>query len=163
MYTPCINCKNIIILKGSRNLSDEKLWNKFLVAISLVTQTHSSHALERVWWTPASSLVQPNPRVWRALNSTDWWWITTQGVMIAAIRHKAITNRVISNVMHQNLFYLSFFSAVSSLHWILIEGISKELKLLFKRWGWWLRYYHHPLCSYSPPISGHLMLPRFWG
>ena len=38
-----------------------------LLVISLVTQTHSLHASEGVWWTPASSLVQPIPRIWGAL------------------------------------------------------------------------------------------------
>jgi len=39
----------------------------FCNGCSLVTQTHSSHASERVWWTPASDLAQPIPRIWGAL------------------------------------------------------------------------------------------------
>ena len=38
-----------------KEIAEQRVWSK-QNAISLVTQTHSLHALEKVWWTPISSL-----------------------------------------------------------------------------------------------------------
>ena len=148
-------CKALIIIIKNNN--------------SLVTQTHSSQASERVWWTPASSLVQPIPRIWGALNVH---WLVVNNYTRGDDSRHYVTKPPPSPFKMKFQFLRNTLECMVNIHCRLLTAPKRDTEQVlvhhvrnhvvgdgFVTYGG----NRHSLCSYSPPISGHLTLPRFWG
>jgi len=131
-----------------------------LVIDSDITQTHSSHALERVWWTPAYSLVQPILRIWGVLILN---WLVLNN-FTRGDDHCPYVMKPLPSVWFSNEVCQKWFPCHLSVLWAAytvdvnnaFEDVSKDWNLILKVRVVASRCIcrnHHPLCSYSPPIS----------
>jgi len=123
--------------------------------MSLVTQTHSSHASGRVWWTPVSSLVQTISRIWGALML---YWLVVNKWQLPQKRHEA-TTLISQKYPRMHCWHLLY--AVHSTREKQFWSITFEnLRVMV---SWRNGRNCHPLCSYSPSISRAFNTPQILG
>ena len=125
--------------------------------------------IPRTHWKGSGELVHPVPRIWEAL-IIDWLVVNNY----TRVKFSATTSkshhlqrdfkRDAPKLVHSATFWCCEQPAVDINN--VFKGTLKELKLYFKRWGWWLCDLMAVIVtpcvvSYSPPIRWVLMLPRF--
>ena len=118
-----------------------------------------------------STCIQPVPRIWGVLILD--WLVVNNYIRGGDHRHYvtklALPSTWFSNVMCLNWFSLLPLSAVSSLQWMStmhLKMFRRNLKLVFKRWSWWLHdafaaivtpyvvIHHQSVEYYRSPDSG---------
>ena len=122
------------------------------ITLSFVTQTHSLHASERVWWTPTSSLVQPISRIWGAL---ILHWLVVNSYTRGDCRHN-VTKPPSSpfRIKFQFLQIPSNALLISSAGCSQHQKVAERTSQVHHAWNHVQQCSNrHPLCSYSPTIS----------
>ena len=109
---------------------------------SVVTQTHSSHASERVWWTPASSLVQLIPRIWGAL---ILYWLVVNNYTGGDDCHHYVTKPPLSPLKIKHRFLWNTLEYIVDIHCRLLTALKRDRESTSfgasrskSRCWWWL-------------------------
>ena len=149
----------------------EHYWHR---NFSLVTQTHSLHASERVWWTPTFNFVHPIPRIWGAL---ILYWLVVNNYTRGDDCHHYVMKPPFSPFKIKFQFLGNTLEYIVDIHcrlltapkgdrenqfWRITFKITLLVELLVMAL-WCNGGNRHSLCNYWPPIGGVLTLPRFWG